>query len=163
MHLIVQRAVRVLEANATKLPSRKPSSFLAVSIQPKPELCMLMVGFSGCFENCCWFTCLSPLLKHCLGLSKIYSTLCESCSENFTWKGMILDFLTVFQVSCQLLLLDVHKFSWCIHFSGRGRTALSLKSCCFFLYIKTSKWHRDLIGSYEGTKSLMNLKHSKKG
>lgn len=158
MHQRVKEDIRVLETNATKCPSRKPSSCLSVC----PAKAWMVHAHGGVFkllENYCWYTCLNPLLKRNTGLSKIYSVLCESCSENFTWKGMFLDSLAVFQIGCQILLQDLHEFSWCLHFSGRNKKTLSLKSSYSFLCIKISTWHRAVTGVYEEAQFLMNLNH----
>lgn len=117
---------------------------VCLSVHSRSNGVFLWWGSWCCLETVSWCACLIPLQIFNTGTLKIYSTAqCESCSENVTWKGMLLGSLAVLQIGCQILLLDLREFSCCLHFSG------SLKSTCSFLYIKVSTWHRTLAGIYE--------------
>lgn len=132
------------------VPVGNSTQFLHACLIAKAWMVCAHGGVFVLLENCCWYTCLNPLLKLNTGLSKIYGILCEGCFENFTWKGMVLDSLAVFQVGCQILLLDLHEFWWWLHFSGRGKKTLSLKSSCSLLFIKISIWNGALADVYGG-------------
>lgn len=151
MHLIAEEAISILEINATKCH--------CLPVCPlKVKWCVLLMGGLMLLGNCCWCTCLISLQKFTTGVSKIYSTAqCESCSENFIWKGMLLGSLAVFQIGCQIVLLDLREFSCCLHFPG------TLKSTWSFLCIKISTWHRAFTDIHEEIQSLMNLNHCKAG
>lgn len=73
LHLRVEEAIRILEINTTKCPSRKPRSCLHVC-PLKIEWCVPVMGVWMLFRSCCWCTGLIPLQKFDTGLSKIYST-----------------------------------------------------------------------------------------
>lgn len=128
MHLRVEEAISIFEINATNCPSRKLRSCLPVC-PLKVEWCVLVIGVLMLLGNCCWCTHLIPLQKFNTGVLNIYNTAqCENCSENFIWKGMLLGSLAVFQIGCQIVLLDLHEFSCCLHFSRSLKLAASAVS-----------------------------------